>query len=169
MLMSCGLFLFCPLISLLRPFGTVEQKHVCVYIYIYIYIYIKWSKHTEFKPWHLAGGTLCKVLTEEGQLEMGSARLERPWVHPFSDSTTRLVPGIIGGEQVEMSVQCFGWELFIPQLVNLQKAMATHSSALAWKIPWTEEPGRLRSMGLQRVGHDWVTSLSFPFHLVKVN
>ena len=123
-------------------------------MYIYIYIYIKRSKHTEFKPWHLAGGTLCKVITEEGQLEMGSARLEWPWVHPFSDSTTRLVPGIIGGEQVEMIVQCFGWELFIPQLVNLQKAMATHSSALAWKIPWTEEPGRLRSMGLQRVGHD---------------
>ena len=41
-----------------------------------------------------------------------------------------------------------------------EKAMATHSSTLAWKIPWTEEPGRLQSMGLQRVGHDWATSLS---------
>ena len=38
--------------------------------------------------------------------------------------------------------------------------MATHSSTLAWKIPWTEEPGRLQSMGLRRVGHDLVTSLS---------
>ena len=38
--------------------------------------------------------------------------------------------------------------------------MAPHSSTLAWKIPWTEEPGRLRSMGSRRVGHDWVTSLS---------
>ena len=38
--------------------------------------------------------------------------------------------------------------------------MATHSSILAWKIPWTEKPGRLQSMGLQRVGHDWGTSLS---------
>ena len=36
----------------------------------------------------------------------------------------------------------------------LEKAMAPHSSTLAWKIPWTEEPGRLQSMGLQRVGHD---------------
>ena len=36
----------------------------------------------------------------------------------------------------------------------LEKAMATHSSILAWKIPWTEEPGRLQSTGLQRVGHD---------------
>ena len=41
----------------------------------------------------------------------------------------------------------------------LEKAMATHSSTLAWRIPWTEEPGRLQSMGLQRVGHDWVSSL----------
>ena len=36
----------------------------------------------------------------------------------------------------------------------LEKEMATHSSILAWKIPWTEEPGRLQSMGSQRVGHD---------------
>ena len=36
----------------------------------------------------------------------------------------------------------------------LEKEMATHSSTLAWKIPWTEEPGRLRSMGSQRVGHN---------------
>ena len=36
----------------------------------------------------------------------------------------------------------------------LQKEMATHSSVLAWKIPWTEEPGGLQSMGWQRVGHD---------------
>ena len=36
----------------------------------------------------------------------------------------------------------------------LEKEMAIHSSTIAWKIPWTEEPGRLQSMGLQRVGHD---------------
>ena len=38
--------------------------------------------------------------------------------------------------------------------------MAPHSSTLAWKIPWREEPGRLQSMGSRRVGHDWATSLS---------
>ena len=42
----------------------------------------------------------------------------------------------------------------------LEKAMAPHSSTLAWKIPWTEEPGELQSMGSLRVRHDWVTSLS---------
>ena len=41
-----------------------------------------------------------------------------------------------------------------------EKAMATHSSTLAWKIPWVEEPGRLQSMGSLGFGHDWVTSLS---------
>ena len=37
----------------------------------------------------------------------------------------------------------------------MEKAMAPHSSTLAWKIPWVEEPGRLQSMGSHRVGHDW--------------
>ena len=41
---------------------------------------------------------------------------------------------------------------------SLQKEMATHSSILAWKISWTEEPGGLQSMGLQKVGHNWVTN-----------
>ena len=41
----------------------------------------------------------------------------------------------------------------------LEKEMAIHSSTLAWKIPWIEEPDRLQSMGLQRVGHDWATLL----------
>ena len=44
-------------------------------------------------------------------------------------------------------------------VTETEKAMATHSSILAWKIPWTEEPGGLHSMGSRRVGHDWVTSL----------
>ena len=49
---------------------------------------------------------------------------------------------------------------FSPLDPQLEKAMAPHSSTLAWKIPWTEEPGRLQSMGSPRVGHDWATSLS---------
>ena len=44
--------------------------------------------------------------------------------------------------------------------VKTEKAMAPHSSTLAWKILWTEEPGRLQSMGSRRVRHDWATSLS---------
>ena len=44
--------------------------------------------------------------------------------------------------------------------IPTEKAMAPHSSTLAWKIPWTEEPGRLQSMGSLRVRHNWATSLS---------
>ena len=42
----------------------------------------------------------------------------------------------------------------------LEKGMATHSSILTWRIPWTEEPGGLQSVGPQTVGHDWATELS---------
>ena len=48
----------------------------------------------------------------------------------------------------ETRVRSLGWEDL------LEKEMAIHSSTIAWKIPWTEEPGRLQSMGSQRVGHD---------------
>ena len=65
----------------------------------------------------------------------------------------------------ETWVWSLGWEDV------LEKEMATHSSMLAWIIPWTEEPGKLQSMGLQRVGHNWATSLSFSLFLsfLKVN
>ena len=47
---------------------------------------------------------------------------------------------------------------------NAEKAMAPHSSTLASKIPWTEEPGKLQSMGLLRVGHDFIFTFTFTFH-----
>ena len=52
----------------------------------------------------------------------------------------------------ETGVWSLGWE------DSLQKVMATHSSALAWRIPWMVEPSRVQSMGSQRVRHDWVTN-----------
>ena len=51
----------------------------------------------------------------------------------------------------ETQDRCLGWE------DSLEKEMATHSSILAWRIPWTEEPGGLQSMGSQRVEHGWAT------------
>ena len=45
-------------------------------------------------------------------------------------------------------VRCLGWE------DSLEEGMATHSTTVAWRIPWTEEPGGLQSVGLKRVGHD---------------
>ena len=54
----------------------------------------------------------------------------------------------------ETRVRSLGWE------DPLEKEMAIHSRTVAWKIPWTEEPGRLQPVGSQRVGRDWATSLS---------
>ena len=71
-------------------------------------------------------------------------------VHPLLDHQSTLCSGLI-------TWACDFYEYLTPLW---EKAIATHSSTLAWTIPWMEEPGRLQSMGSLRVGHDWVTSLS---------
>ena len=68
---------------------------------------------------------------------------------------------------VAQRVKCLPamWETWVQSQDRddpLEKEMATHSSTLAWKIPWTKEPGRLQSKGSQRVRHDWATSLQGP-------
>ena len=63
------------------------------------------------------------------------------------------------------------WQIWVRSLGPedpLEKEMATQCSILAWKIPWTEEPGRLQSTGSQRVGHDWATSLHFQYSCRKI-
>ena len=62
---------------------------------------------------------------------------------------------IIRGWYKQLYIYKFG---FLKE--DKEQVMAPHSSTLAWKIPWTEEPGRLQSMGSLRVRHDWTTSLS---------
>jgi len=49
-----------------------------------------------------------------------------------------------------------------------EKTVAPHSSTLAWKIPWMEEPGRLQSMGSRRDGHNWATSLSYCYETITI-
>ena len=81
-----------------------------------------------------------------------------------------MVEGFLGGSVVynppamqETQIQSLGWE------DPLEKEMATHSRILAWKIPWTEEPGRLQSMRSQRVGHYWVTNtFTFTYTLGQI-
>ena len=78
--------------------------------------------------------------------------LEKGWL------PTPVFLGFPGGSDGEES-SCNAGDLgSIPGLEDpLEKGTTTHSSILAWRIPWTEEPGRLQPMGLQRVGHYWVT------------
>ena len=65
-------------------------------------------------------------------------------------------------EMQEMGVWSLGWE------DPLEKGMATHSSILAWEIPWTEEPGGLQSMGLQRIVLDLVAKQQQGLRMVRV-
>ena len=69
-------------------------------------------------------------------------------------------PGLLHSRQIFFTVWA-SWEAHNKTLAFLsEKAMTPHSSTLAWKIPWTEGPGRLQSMGSLGVGQDWATSLS---------
>ena len=70
-----------------------------------------------------------------------------------------------GSDGKDLPVMRETWVLSLGWKDLLEKEMATRSSILAWKISWTEEPGRLQSMTLQRVRHDCATSLSLSFHL----
>ena len=72
---------------------------------------------------------------------------------------------MLGASLVAQTVKCLPamqetWVLSLGREDTLEEEMATHSSTLAWKIPWTGEPGRLQSMGSQRVGHDRAASLT---------
>ena len=75
------------------------------------------------------------------------SRLTAEWLRTLVAQMVKNPPAM-----QETWVQSLGWE------DPLKKGMATHSSILAWRIPWTEEPGRLQSMGLQRVGHNGATN-----------
>ena len=89
----------------------------------------------------------------------------------FSEGHSRIGTsrGFPGGLQWHLPPM---WETRVRSLGRedpLEKEMVTHSSILAWRIPWTEEPGGLQSTGLQRVGHDWATSLSCSFHCTMLS
>ena len=90
-----------------------------------------------------------------------------PWRREWQP-TVGFLPGESHGQRNLGAYSPWGWRVRHnwatkqSTIINIysEKAMAAHSSTLAWKIPWAEEPDRLQSMGSLRVGHDWVTSLS---------
>ena len=82
---------------------------------------------------------------------------------PKPPTTSLIIPSlwVIPVHQLLSSWKTEDGMLIYTQVIHgTEKAMAPHSSTLAWEIPWMEEPGRLQSMGSLRVGHDWTTSLS---------
>ena len=121
------------------------------------------ATHSSVLAWRIPG------TREPGRLpSMGSHRVGHDWSDWAEQQQlgqkvveTRLPEGVN-----EKQMRCVSrskvhkMEIMFKLQVLPEKAMATHSSTLAWKIPWAEEPGRLQSMGLRRVRHDWATSLS---------
>ena len=77
-------------------------------------------------------------------------KTKKEWIYVYMGSQVALVVKHLPAmqETQEMQFQSLSWE------DPLEEGMATHSSILAWRISWTEEPGGLQSMGSQRVGHD---------------
>ena len=106
--------------------------------------------------------TVFNIISPLVPAGLGAACL-RPWCSDL----IHLGGVLISAEQFRnvhqtLSSMCFREKLMILWLLYdlLEKVTASHSSTLAWKIPWTEKPGRLQSMGSLRVRHDWATSLS---------
>ena len=100
-------------------------------------------------PWCHASGEVfgCLVIA---LLRLNSELPICPFLARVGASRVALVKKLLANAgDKEMRVQSLGWE------DPLEEGMATHSRFLAWRIPWTEEPGRLQSIGVHRVEYDW--------------
>ena len=121
------------------------------------------ATHSSVLAWRIPGtGELG------GLLSVGSHRVGHDWSN-LAAAAANL------GTEISLVAQTVKhlptiWETWVQTLgrEDLEKEMVTHSNILAWKIPWMEEPGRLQSMGSQRVGHYWVTSLSLNLGTTEV-
>ena len=122
----------------LQSMGSLRVGHDFTFTFTFTFHFHALEKematHSSVLAWRISG------TGEPGGLPpMGSHRVGLKRLSSSSSSSSTLQ---------ETRVQSLGWEDL------LEKEMATHPSIFAWKIPWMEEPGRLQSMGSQRVGHD---------------
>ena len=145
-------------------------NHKITGVYNSTFLFISWICGVQLLlagfGWSCLGLFICLVLNRLSS-RMTSDRITGNcgWHNWDSDSVYLILvrPSLVAqtvkrlSTMRETGVQSLGWE------DPLEKEMAIHSSTLAWKIPWTEEPGRLQFMGSQRVGHDWATSLSLSY------
>ena len=118
----------------------------------------KWmqKKNIQAYSWKVVGNSIWKF--QRG----ANGHQRRFWVGTWIMGYPRISRGlpVIRASLVAQMVKYLPamretWIQFLGQEDPLEKEMAIHSSTLAWKTPWTEDPDRLQSMGLQRVGYDW--------------
>ena len=120
-------------------------KNICIY-YMFFQEYRK-CLHTHFQQQvQLTGKLTCYLSCNRHWNFLGDVEISR------SLGQALIFPG--GFDSKESSCSAEDWARFLGQEDPLEKGMATHSGILAGRIPWTEEPGGLQSMGMQRVGHD---------------
>ena len=101
-----------------------------------------WEIMKDREAWHAAIHSVTKSWT---------------WLSNWTTTTVIKAVTSLVAQRVKPTMET--WVRSLGREDPLEKEMATHSSTLAWNIPWTEDPGRLQSMGWNRVRHDWVTSL----------
>ena len=140
-----------PIIWSIIPFWMTAYhtswSHYFIYIYIYTHTYTKSHDWLFVMLWMVPPGSSIHRILQERILE---------W---FAMPSCR---GIFLTQELNPHLlYLLHWQaVSLPLAPPGEKAMATYSNTLAWRIPWAEEPGRLQSMESQRVGHNWVISLS---------
>ena len=144
--------------AIVRRQNYVSRKWKYVYVgggvilmfYIWTEIVNKWKMVT----WILSGYSLFSVLFSFFFFQRDFFL----WKVVFLPLVAQMEKNLPVTQEVqETELRSLGWE------DPLEKGMASHSSILAWRSPWTEEPGGLQSMGSQRVRHNWATIISFTF------
>ena len=135
----------------------------------YVLPAVRWETPKSSLPWYGRHYSLHRSLLRSHKIPL------KTWVHlklplyPRVTTAKKQSPHIINRASMvaqmvtRLPAMLENWVWSPGKEDPLEKEMATHSCILAWKIPWTKEPSRLQSMGLQRVRHDWMTSLSFSF------
>ena len=123
-------------------------------------IWLKWlSMHTRTRKWDPTSGQHGHKFLKKYKKCNNCVWNKRKFLASLLDPKVSL-GGISLVAQVVKSLPAMRetWVQSLGQEDPLENEIATHSSILVWKIPWIEEPGRLQSMGSQRVGHNWVTN-----------
>ena len=135
-------------------FHCVDICHFGLFIYKLMGIWFVWLL------WIMLLWTfVCRVLhtyifSSLGYIYLGVELLGHMLTQGFPGGASGNEPICQCRRRKDAPVQSLGWE------DPLEEGMATHSTVLAWRILWTEGPGELQTMGLQRVGHEWVTKHS---------